>query len=109
MGLQHDVSGECALVHEALHLHSVLKPYQPGATLPGQYFVRKNGLANGVVQASGGLGGGVIALLLGFLITKVGTAWCLRILGLLTIICVVPAAWFIKERPGRKSTATIEW
>lgn len=63
----------------------------------------------GIVTACGGLGGGVIALLLGYLIEKVGVAWCLRILGLATLACVIPAILFIKERPGRQSQSTVDW
>jgi hypothetical protein len=51
----------------------------------------------------------VIALLLGYLIEKVGVAWCLRILGLATLACVIPAILFIKERPGRTSQSTVDW
>lgn len=51
----------------------------------------------------------MIALVLGYLIEKVGVAWCLRILGLMTLSCMVPAILFVKERPVRKSQATIEW
>jgi hypothetical protein len=51
----------------------------------------------------------VIALLLGYLIEKVGVAWCLRILGLATLACVIPAVLFIKERAGRTSQSTVDW
>jgi hypothetical protein len=50
-----------------------------------------------------------MALILGYLVEKVGVAWCLRILGLMTLSCMVPAILFVKERPGRTSQATIEW
>lgn len=61
------------------------------------------------MQSAGGLGGGIIAITLNFLLESVGPAWCFRILGLATIICVVPAAFIVKERPGPKTRTAIEW
>ena len=61
------------------------------------------------MQSAGGVGGGIIAISLNFLLESVGSAWCFRILGIATIVCVVPAAWVIRERPGPKSRTVIEW
>lgn len=66
-------------------------------------------MAYGLVQSAGGLGGGIIAITLNFLLESVGPAWCFRILGLATWICVIPAALLVKERPGPKSRTAIEW
>lgn len=51
----------------------------------------------------------MIALALAVLIQKVGTVWCLRILGFATIGFVVPAAMLVKERSPKRSKAAVEW
>ena len=79
------------------------------STVPAQWFNKKRGLANGIVFASGGLGGAIISFSLDGLLQKLGPAWTLRILGLITLATGLPAAWFIKDRiaPGRRSF--VEW
>ena len=76
---------------------------------PAQYFNNKRGLANGIVFAGGGLGGAAISFATSGLIQRVGTAWTYRILGFLTLVTGLPAAWLIKERVPISSTAFIEW
>ena len=76
---------------------------------PAQYFSKKRGLANGIVYASGGLGGTVISFMLDALIHKVGPAWTFRIIGLLTLGTGLPAAWMIRERSPIRSPTFIEW
>ncbi|KAI9755467.1 MAG: hypothetical protein M4579_004258 [Chaenotheca gracillima] len=78
------------------------------SVVPSQYFSKKRGLANGIVYAGGGLGGAVTSFLMDALISKVGTSWTFRILGLLTLATGLPAAWLIKERAPIRSTALVD-
>ncbi|PHH63905.1 hypothetical protein CDD81_5353 [Ophiocordyceps australis] len=79
------------------------------SAMPAQYFWRRRGLANGVVFAGAGVGGAVTSLALGGLIEHLGTAWAYRILGAVTLLTGLPAAWLVKERlPIRKSNL-VDW
>ena len=75
---------------------------------PAQYFSRKRGLANGIVYASGGLGGTVISFAMDGLIARLGPAWTFRIIGFMTLGTGLPAAWLIKERAPIKGRAFID-
>lgn len=76
---------------------------------PAQYFSKKRGLANGIVFAGGGLGGATTSFALQALIERLGTAWAYRILGLVTLLTGLPAAWLVKERSPVKTPGFIEW
>ncbi|WPH00321.1 putative monocarboxylate transporter [Acrodontium crateriforme] len=78
-------------------------------TVPAQYFNRKRGLANGIVFASGGLGGAIISFSLDGLLQKLGPAWTLRILGFITLATGLPAAWFVRDRIPPHRRAMIEF
>jgi MFS family permease len=88
---------------------SYLRTQQPCTLLPSQYFSRKRGLAIGIVYSAGGVGGAVLSLVLDALLTKYGPAWTFRILGFITWGACLPACLLIKERPGKRSAAFIEW
>ncbi|KAJ6461583.1 major facilitator superfamily domain-containing protein [Mycena vitilis] len=75
---------------------------------PAQYFMRRRGLANGIVYASGGLGGAVTSFAIDGLIRSVGPPWTFRILGIITLVTGLPAAWLIKERTTIRA-AFIDW
>jgi nitrate/nitrite transporter NarK len=79
------------------------------SVIPAQYFLRKRGLANGVVFAAGGLGGAAIALVTERLLDVLGPAWALRIIGILTLATGLPAAWLIREHMPAKRTTFVEW
>jgi nitrate/nitrite transporter NarK len=82
--------------------------HQVVSVTPAQYFSRKRGLANGIVYASGGLGGTAISFAMDGLISHLGPAWTFRIIGFMTLATGLPAAWLIKERAPIKSTAFID-
>jgi nitrate/nitrite transporter NarK len=77
--------------------------------LPAQYFKVKRGLANGIVNAGGGVGGAAISFALDALIQRLGIAWAYRVLAATTLATGLPAAWLIKERATAKSSRFIEW
>ncbi|KAJ7735415.1 major facilitator superfamily domain-containing protein [Mycena maculata] len=79
------------------------------SVIPGQYFSTKRGLANGIVYAGGGLGGAVTSFVINGLIQSLGPAWMFRIIGLLTLVTGLPAAWLIKERTTIRTAGFIEW
>jgi nitrate/nitrite transporter NarK len=79
------------------------------STTPAQYFHKKRGLANGIVYAGGGLGGTVISFAMDGLIKRLGPDWAFRIIGLMTLVTGLPAAWLIKERAPITRLGFIEW
>lgn len=83
--------------------------FMAASATPAQYFSKKRGLANGIVFAAGGLGGAIISLSLDALIRRLGTAWAYRILGLVTLLTGLPAAWLVRERSPVKNAGFIEW
>ncbi|KAJ7258801.1 major facilitator superfamily domain-containing protein [Mycena haematopus] len=76
---------------------------------PTQYFNKRRGLANGIVYASGGLGGAITSFAMDALIKSVGPAYTFRIIGVATLATGLPAAWLIKERTTIRTTGFIEW
>ncbi|KAF7969676.1 hypothetical protein HWV62_26178, partial [Athelia sp. TMB] len=78
------------------------------SSLPGQYFKRRRGLANGCVMAGGGLGGFVLSFIMNGLLSRLSIAWTFRILGFITLAVTLPAAMLLKERI-RRPVATIDW
>ena len=72
--------------------------YVVSNSVPPQWFGRKLGMANSVVKFGGGVGSCVLSIALQALITAVGTKWMFRILGGLTLVTGLPAAWLVKER-----------
>ncbi|KAJ7200322.1 major facilitator superfamily domain-containing protein [Mycena pura] len=77
--------------------------------IPSQYFNRRRGLANGIVYAGGGIGGAVNSFAIDSLIRSLGPAWTFRIIGLVTLLTGIPAAWLVKERTTIRTTGFIEW
>lgn len=80
-----------------------------GASVPAQYFSRKRGLANGIVFACGGLGGAAISLMMESMLQRLGTAWTFRLIGAMTLVTGLPAAWFVKDRVAPNRRTFIEW
>ncbi|KAJ6554175.1 monocarboxylate permease Mch4 [Mycena capillaripes] len=76
---------------------------------PAQYFARRRGLANGIVYAGGGLGGAVTSFAIDALIQSLGPAWTFRVIGLVTLVTGIPAAWLIKERTTIRTAGFIDW
>ncbi|KAK0276842.1 hypothetical protein LTR35_010236 [Friedmanniomyces endolithicus] len=104
----HDVGGLFATVGVIMGVGTSMC-FMTVSIIPGQYFLRKRGLANGIVFAAGGLGGAAISLIMERLVDRLGPAWALRIIGILTLATGLPAAWLIRERSPAKRTTFIEW
>ena len=76
---------------------------------PTQCFLKKRGLANGIVLAGGGLGGAVISYGLRALISSVGMAWAFRTHCLLVACLGLPSAFLIKERVPYQQSGLVDW
>ena len=79
------------------------------SVLPAQYFLRRRGLANGIVYAGGGLGGTVISLAFERLIEQTNIAWTFRIVGLIALATGLPAAYFIRDRTSANRRVFVDW
>lgn len=78
-------------------------------SIAAQYFSAKRGLANGIIFAGGGVGGAVISFLIEALLRKTDIAWTFRILGFITLVTDLPAAWFLKDRVAPNRRVFVEW
>ena len=83
--------------------------FMVNSIVPAQYFVKRRGLANGLVYAAAGLGGAIISIMMNVLINNYGPSWAYRVTGFLTIGTGVPVAWLIKERTTIRRAGFIEW
>ncbi|KAM0695386.1 hypothetical protein Q7P36_005745 [Cladosporium allicinum] len=79
------------------------------AVAPTQYFLRRRGLANGIVLAGGGAGGAVVSIALNAIIHRLGIAWAFRIHCLLVACTGLPAAFVIQERVPYKPSGLVDW
>ena len=69
-------------------------------SLAGQYFVRKRGVAVGIVYAGSGVGGAVFSIILSRLITIVGLEVAVRIYGGIALGLLIPASFTL--RPNKE-------
>ncbi|KAF5009601.1 hypothetical protein FDECE_4206 [Fusarium decemcellulare] len=67
------------------------------------------GLANGLMFAGAGFGGATLSFAVDALIQRLNISWAYRILGLLTLVTGLPAAWAIRERAPTYTPGFIEW
>jgi MFS family permease len=68
------------------------------ATIP-KWFTKKRGLAMGITMTGSSLGGIVAPLLTQWLISSHGWRWAYVILGLITMIIIIPITQFMKHNP----------
>ncbi|KAF4472724.1 major facilitator superfamily transporter [Fusarium albosuccineum] len=74
-----------------------------------QWFNARRGLANGLMFAGAGFGGATLSFAVDALIQRLNISWAYRILGLLTLVTGLPAAWAIRERTPTYTPGFIEW
>ncbi|KAI0322403.1 MFS general substrate transporter [Amylostereum chailletii] len=85
--------------------------YTPTISFLSEWFVRRGGLANGVVFAGTGLGGLILPLILPPLIRAHGTSLTLRYLSIAIVAALLPVLPFVRPRlpekrihgPGRRN------
>ncbi|KAF1843738.1 MFS general substrate transporter [Cucurbitaria berberidis CBS 394.84] len=78
--------------------------YSPVVQFLDEWFVRRKGLAFGIMWAGTGVGGVITPLLLEFLLHKYGFRNALRIWTILVFVISLPLTWFLKPRLPVPST-----
>lgn len=89
-------------------MSEVLNKPQVVSVTPAQYFSKRRGLANGIVYAAGGLGGAANSFAMDGLIQRLGPAWTFKIIGLMTLVTALPAAWLIQDRAPLRSLTFVD-
>lgn len=77
-------------------------------SLAGQYFVRKRGMAVGIVYAGSGVGGAVFSIMLSRLITIVGLEVAVRIYGGIALSLLIPASFTLRSNK-QVPPASFQW
>ncbi|KAH7922395.1 MFS general substrate transporter [Leucogyrophana mollusca] len=72
--------------------------YAPAISYLAEWFVRRRGMANGVIFAGTGIGGFLFPLILPSLLVKFGPSKCLRILSIALAAILLPFLPFVKGR-----------
>ncbi|KAM7202137.1 major facilitator superfamily transporter [Naviculisporaceae sp. PSN 640] len=80
--------------------------YSPCIVYLDEWFVRRKGLAYGIMWSGTGLAGVVLPLLLEYLLTTYGFQTTLRMWSVIVFILTAPLAYFIKPRLPHNSLAT---
>ncbi|KAM0351270.1 hypothetical protein ACHAP4_009409 [Fusarium culmorum] len=79
------------------------------SVVPAQYFMKRRGIANGIVYAGGGFGGAIMSIATDSLIEKYSVEWAFRITGLMILGTGLPAAYLIKERTPLARAGIVDW
>ncbi|OAA74546.1 major facilitator superfamily transporter [Akanthomyces lecanii RCEF 1005] len=69
----------------------------PVATV-GQYFRRRRGAATGLAMSGGSLGGVVFPLVFDRLVGRLGFAWTMRVIGLITVVLLLVGCATVRRR-----------
>lgn len=72
--------------------------YVPSLPILSQWFTKKRSLANGVSAAGSGVGGAAFAWGTEAVIQRLGSAWALRITGIITFVANLVAVAVIRDR-----------
>ncbi|KAJ2818110.1 hypothetical protein GGI24_005197, partial [Coemansia furcata] len=75
----------------------------PAVSMPAQWFTGKRALAVGIVVAGSGIGGLWLTPATDHMITQLGTAWALRITGIIVFVVNSVASLFMRNRLVVKS------
>ncbi|KAM7223845.1 Major facilitator superfamily domain containing protein [Rhypophila decipiens] len=79
--------------------------YSPCIVYLDEWFVKRKGLAYGIMWSGTGLAGVVLPLLLEYLLDKYGFKTTLRLWSGLVFVLTAPLAWFIKPRLPHSSSS----
>lgn len=74
--------------------------YFPIMSFAPQFFDRHRGFALGFILSGNGFGGLVLAPVIHSLIHRFGIQWTLRILGIWSLVAMIPVACVVKQPPG---------
>ncbi|KAJ5691869.1 Major facilitator superfamily domain general substrate transporter [Penicillium macrosclerotiorum] len=64
----------------------------------GHYFCRRRGAATGLALSGGSIGGVIFPLVLENLAPRIGFAWSTRIIGLITLILLIPGCLLVRAK-----------
>jgi MFS family permease len=82
----------------------------PTLSLIPTYFDKRRAVAMGSVAAGSATGGMLFPGIVNALLPKIGYAWTMRTLGLVTLTTLLPGALFLRQRlPPRKTGPLVEW
>ncbi|KAJ5965974.1 hypothetical protein N7481_012688 [Penicillium waksmanii] len=82
----------------------------PTLALISTYFVRRRGIALGLAASGSATGGLVFPAVVMKLLPQIGYGWTMRVLGLISVVTLIPCVLFFKQRlPPRKSGPIVEW
>lgn len=82
----------------------------PTLALISTYFVRRRGIALGLVASGSATGGLVFPAVVMRLLPRIGYGWTMRVLGFISVATLIPCLVFFKQRlPPRKSGPLVEW
>ena len=78
--------------------------------LMSTYFVKKRGMALGIVTSGNSVGGIIYPVIVRQLLGKIGFGWTVRVLGFMNLVTLACVILFMKPRlPPRKQGPIIEW
>lgn len=85
--------------------------FTPAISAVGHWFNIRRGIATGVASTGGGLGGVFFPLVILYVGPKLGFAWAMRIIGILSFVLCGIACLLLKTRlpPNRKAGAAIDF
>ncbi|KKK14427.1 hypothetical protein P175DRAFT_0558691 [Aspergillus ochraceoroseus IBT 24754] len=82
----------------------------PTIALMPTYFTKNRAIAIGIVASGSATGGLVFPAVVMRLLPRVGYGWTMRTLGLISLVTLLPALIFLKQRlPPRRSGPLVEW
>ncbi|KAI9477776.1 MAG: major facilitator superfamily domain-containing protein [Benjaminiella poitrasii] len=78
--------------------------YIVSMSISPQWFVKRRGLAMGIMVSGSGVGGLIMPFIMTALNESLGGAWCYRVLGIISFVTSMIATLLLKEKPGTTNT-----
>ncbi|KAH8900233.1 MFS general substrate transporter [Thozetella sp. PMI_491] len=84
--------------------------FTPSISAIGHWFEKRRGLATGAACTAGGLGGVAYTLIILYLAPQIGFAWCIRIIGFISVLLSTLACFLLRKRlpPNKRAGASID-